>query len=367
MSKSWILSRYLARQYTLWFLAFLFALSGIIFLFEVVELFRRATDLQDATFGIVMNMGLYKLPNTVDRVLPFVVLFSGMFTFWRLTRSQELVIARAAGVSAWQFVSPALMVTFIFSIVNLAVLNPMGTSMNAKYKIMEAKYLQRSASLELTGAGLWLRQKETTDGQVRSYLLHADRVSLSPLTLMPLIAFVYDGENHYLGRVDAPDAILRDSYWEIKDAWFNWEGEMPQHQDEFRLSTPLTLDKIKESMSPPDTISLWKLPSFIRALRSIGLPSTHHELQLQIILAQPLLLCAMVFFAAAFSLRLSRHGRVIHAVIAGLVTGSAVFSLSNVVNAMGINQTLPIILAAWAIPIASMVGGIMALLYLEDG
>ncbi|MDD5587074.1 MAG: LPS export ABC transporter permease LptG, partial [Alphaproteobacteria bacterium] len=62
MIKSWTLSRYLGRQYLLWFLVFLGGLSGIIYLFEVAELLRRAADLQNATLGVIVKMGSYKLP-----------------------------------------------------------------------------------------------------------------------------------------------------------------------------------------------------------------------------------------------------------------------------------------------------------------
>ena len=170
--RNWTLNRYLGWQYLLWFSIFMGGLAGIIFLFEVAELLRRSSDLPDTTFGIILKMGCYKLPETIEKILPFVVLFAGMFTFWRLTRSQELIVARAAGVSAWQFLMPALLVTLAFSCINVTMINPMGAIMNARYKDLETHYLDHSASLELTGAGLWLRQR---DGE-RHYLLHADHV-----------------------------------------------------------------------------------------------------------------------------------------------------------------------------------------------
>ncbi|MDD3287731.1 MAG: LptF/LptG family permease [Alphaproteobacteria bacterium] len=367
MIKNWTISRYLASQYALWFAVFMCGLAGIIFLLELAELFRRAADLQEVSFGLVMKMGFYKLPNTIDKILPFVVLFSGMFTFWKLTRNQELIVARAAGISAWQFLAPALIVTLLFSLFNLALINPVGAAMNSRFKDMETRYMQRSPSLELTGSGLWLRQSDKKQNEERHYLLHADRVELDPLTMIPLIVFIYDKNDRYLGRIDAPKAVLNNNYWEINDAWFNWENQTPNHEDQFRLGTNLTLEKIQESMAPPDTISLWELPNFIRAMKSIGLPPIRHELQLQVLLAQPLLLCAMVFFAAAFSLRISRKGGIIQAILLGLLAGSMIFSLNNIVNALGANQTFPIILAAWAIPLAAIVGGNTVLLYLEDG
>lgn len=359
----WTLPRYLGRQYAIWFVAFFLGLTGIIYLFEVAELMRRSADFAETTTALILRMGVYKLPDTIEKILPFVVLFSGMFTFWRLTRSQELIIARAAGVSAWQFLAPALLVTLFFGMFYMGVANPIGANLNVRYKELESRYLRNTAALELTGAGLWLRQEDET----HKYLLHADRIAVEPLTLTPLIVFVYDREDTYLGRIDARQAVLAHGQWEISDAWFNWDEKPAEHQDSYTLPTTLTIDKIQESMAAPNTISFWELPRFIRALRSIGLPPVRHELQLQTLLAQPLLLCAMVFFAAAFSLRLTRHGGILNAMMAGMFVGSVVFSLNNVVTALGANQTLPVSVAAWAIPLAALVAGQATLLYLEDG
>ncbi len=363
MMSCWTLRRYFARHYFIWFTSFLFGLTGIIYLFEVAELLRRGAHIPDATLGILLEMGAYKLPDTVEKVLPFVVLFSSMFTFWRLTRSQELVIARAAGMSVWQYLAPALAITMLFGWINVTLMNPVGSTLNARYKKMEARYLDRTTSLDLTGAGLWLRQVEGD----RHYLLHADKVTTKPLTLQPVIALIFDENNDYLGRIDAPKATLAENYWDMESAWFNWKDQPPAFQDSFRLSTTLTLEKIQESMAPPNTISFWKLPDFIAALKAVGLPSTRHEIQRQALLAQPWLLCAMVLFAAAFTPRMTRHGGILNAMMAGIFAGSLIFALNNLVTAMGINQTLPVILAAWAIPIVALLGGNAALVYLEEG
>lgn len=360
---NWTLGRYFARQYVTWLLVFLGGLTGTIFLFEVAELMRRAADRPDAGFGLVLIMGFYKLPDTIEQIMPFVVLFAGLFTFWRLTRSHELVIARGAGVSAWQFLAPALIVTLFFSFINVTIVNPLGAAFSGRYKQMEMHYLQRVPTIELTGAGLWLRQKDNE----RHYLLHADHINMAPLTLTPLIALVYDNNDHYLGRIDAPVAVLHDTYWDIQNAWINWDQKPAEHKDDFHLPTVLTLGKIQESMAPPNTISFWELPAFIRALKAIGLPPAHHQMQFQQLLAQPALLCSMVFFAAIFSLRMNRHGGIMPMILSGLILGLVVFVLNNVVVALGVNQVLPVIPAAWAIPLVALSLGNTALLYLEDG
>jgi lipopolysaccharide export system permease protein len=357
------LNRYFGRQYLLWFLLFLASLSGIIFLFEIAELLRRAADSPETTFGLILKMGIYKLPETIEKILPFVVLFSGMFTFWRLTRTQELIIARAVGVSAWQFLAPALGVTIMFSFLNVLLINPLGAAMNGRYHELEMRYLQRIPTLELTGAGLWLRQRDAE----HRYLLHADHIEINPLTMTPVILFIYDNNDHYIGRLDAPNAVLRDGFWDIQNGWLNWDQQPAQHIDDYQLKTALTFSKIQESLAAPNTISFWQLPKFIRALKAIGLPPARHQLEFQRLLSQPILLSAMVFFAASFSLRMSRRGSVLGIIITGVIVGSSVYTLNNVVTALGINQTLPVGLSAWAIPLVALALSNATLLHLEDG
>jgi lipopolysaccharide export system permease protein len=235
--------------------------------------------------------------------------------------------------------------------------------MNGLYRQLEMHYLQRVPTIELTGAGLWLRQRDSG----RRYLLHADHVSTNPLTLTPLLAFIYDDKDHYLGRIDAPVAVLKDGAWNIQNAWINWDQQTPQHVDSYQLPTTLTIGKIQESMSAPNTISFWELPRFAQSLKAIGLPAAGHELEFQRLLAQPLLLCSMVFFAAVFSLRMNRRGNVAPMIMLGAAVGISVFILNNVIDALGSNQILPVVPAAWSIPLVALALSNAALLYLEDG
>jgi lipopolysaccharide export system permease protein len=84
-------------------------------------------------------------------------------------------------------------------------------------------------------------------------------------------------------------------------------------------------------------------------------------------LASPMLLCAMIFVAAVFSLRLPRRGGVTLLIVAGVTTGFLVYFLTNIISALGQSGEIPVVLAAWApAMIALMLGGGL-LLHLEDG
>ena len=99
------LALYVARRFAGACAAMLAGLTLLVALFDFIELLRRAATKPDATFGLVAEIAALRLPYIAMQVLPFAVLLGGIYAFWRLTRSSELIVARAAGVSAWGFLA----------------------------------------------------------------------------------------------------------------------------------------------------------------------------------------------------------------------------------------------------------------------
>jgi len=117
-------SAYVARQFFAWFCGVFLAMVFITFLLDYLELIRRSGAKVQATLWLLFEMAALKLPHTAQDVLPFAVLFGTMLAFWRLTRNNELVVARAAGVSVWQFLTPAVVVAILVGITAVTVFNP---------------------------------------------------------------------------------------------------------------------------------------------------------------------------------------------------------------------------------------------------
>ena len=79
------------------------------FSIDIVDLLNRTAGKRCRT-GVIIGMAVLQLPDLGQKMLPFAILLGGVFTFVRLSRSQELVATRAAGVSAWDFLAPPLAV-----------------------------------------------------------------------------------------------------------------------------------------------------------------------------------------------------------------------------------------------------------------
>ncbi|HET8729163.1 MAG TPA: LPS export ABC transporter permease LptG [Alphaproteobacteria bacterium] len=358
------LSRYIGRQFLLSFGALLLILTGVIWLFEFIEMLRRSADHEGVGLGIALQLTLLKMPETVQTLFHFAVLFSAMFTFWRLTRSQELVVARAAGVSVWQFLMPVLVAAAFVGVLKVGLLNPVASAMVGKYEQLSSSYFDGDSSLlELSGGGLWLRQRNPGGISV----IFADRTDPDAIVLRDVIVFLYDEDEQYRGRIDAAMAALEDGYWAIRSAWITLGSSPPEYLEQYRLETELTIQAIQESFAAPETLSFWALPDFIKAMEATGFSTLRHRLHYNSLLSQPLLLSAMVLFAAAFSLRQTRRGGALAMVTAGIVTGFFMFVLNDLVLALGLAESIPVMLAAWTPAVVGLLIGTATLLHLEDG
>jgi lipopolysaccharide export system permease protein len=366
MRLSQTLSRYIARHYAVHFLAVLGLFVFLIFVFDVVELLRRAAGKPGIGVRLIFEMAALKFPHAMQMTFPFAVLFGSMVTFWRMTRSHELVVTRSAGVSAWQFLMPVIAVTLLIGLFRIGVINPFSAIMLARYDRLDSEILKPgSSALTLAGGGVWLRQ----GGDAGQVVIRSTGISVvgARVELKPVIVFLYQGVDRFAGRIDADSAILGAGQWDLRNVWLHRPGEAPTFTATYRLPTELTLERIQDSFAPPETMSFWDLPQFIDSLNSAGFSALRHRLHLHSLLAAPFLMIAMVLLAATFTLRHVRHGGTPGIIGLGVLTGFLVYFFSDVSLALGLSSGIPVALAAWTPSGVASLIGIALLLHLEDG
>jgi lipopolysaccharide export system permease protein len=133
------------------------------------------------------------------------------------------------------------------------------------------------------------------------------------------------------------------------------------------LPSPLTADQIRDSFGDPSSISIWELPAFIEELEAAGFAAQRHRVFLQMELAQPAFLLAMVLIAAGFTMQHQRGRRTGVIVLAAILTGFGVYFLRNLALILGEAGEVPAALAAWAPPLAAIGLSLGLLLHLEEG
>lgn len=359
------LSRYLSRIYALNFVALWLLLLGVVSLFDMIELLRRAAKTDDVGFSLVLEMAGLRMPELAITIAPFVVLFSALFTFWQLARRQELVVLRSSGVSVWQFLAPVVAVSMVAGVFIFSVLDPASAVFYARYDSLEKTYLKKEANsvVALFDEGMWLKQ-ETSGGHA---ILHAASIEMPEWRLHDVMVLFFDKDDTFSERLDSSSAQLKSGNWLLKDAVLNIPGHPFKKSAQAMIPTDLTTSDIEESFSAPQTMGFWVLPSYIKTLENTGFDSTRLRIHFQQLLALPFLFGSMVILAACVAMRPSRQGGGFVFVMIGVVAGFVVFFLSNFLQALGGSHQLPVFLAAWSPALLSALAGVSVLLALEDG
>jgi lipopolysaccharide export system permease protein len=339
----------------------IFLLVGLL---DYIELMRRSSDIPNVSALLVAKTSLYRVPQVTERVLPFCVLIGAMSCYLNLSRRLELVIARAAGISAWQFIAPAVLVAFLLGVFATTVYNPLAAVLDEQSKRYEAELFGHSrVGMVSSGGPFWASQK-TAEGQA---IINAKSSRDQGVALAGVTVFTFDPGHHFKQRIEARAAILEPGVWRLLDARIYGLGTLPVDQPVYRLKTSLSPEQVRESFATPETVPFWELPLYINIAEHAGLVAAGYRLQFQKLLALPFLLAAMVFLAASVSLRFFRFGGVQKMVLSGVAAGFLLYVLSKVTDDLSKAELMHPAAAAWLPVLAGGLTGFIALLYQEDG
>ncbi len=358
------LGRYFAGRFVISAVGVFASIFVLLVLVDYIEMVRKTSGLVSASAIVVAETSLFRVPQLLEKMMPFCILIGAMTCYLALSRRLELVVARAAGVSAWQFIAPALASAIALGVLATTAYNPMSANLRELSKKMEAELFGSAPGGGIQDAsGFWINQVNS-DGQV---IINAARSEQQGVRLTGLTLFRFDNDFQFKERIEAREATLEDGYWLFKSVRRYSLDSPPLEQDSFRLATSLTPAQVRNSFSTPETVSFWQLPSYIRSSESSGFATAGYRLQYHKLIAQPFLLAAMVMLAASVSLRFFRFGGVQKMVLSGVGAGFLLYVLSKVTEDLSKAELMHPIAAAWLPVLVGGLTGFLALLYQEDG
>lgn len=356
------LGRYIALRFARTVAAVFLGFFALIYLVDFVELLRRSSDVEGATATMVAGLSLLRAPAVTEQILPFAVLFGAMVSLLNLSRKLELVVARAAGVSAWQFLAPPVLVVFLIGVVSVTLYNPLSAALKQRADRIETRAFGRTGSTSVD-TSMWIRQR-SVDGQA---ILRAEKSSDQGTVLGSVTAYVFEPDGRFMERVEAARATLAPGVWKLESARILTPAEEPRESSVYYLATNLQPDQVAQSFLPPDAVSFWALPGLRDRTVEAGLDATGYALRWQTLLARPLFLVAMVMIAASFSLRFFRMGGVAKNVLGGVATGFVLYVATKLAADLGGAGIVNAPVAAWSPAIGGVLGGTLVVLNQEDG
>ncbi len=354
---------YFLRRYLSIVAQFLIGVTLIAYLVDFTELSRRLGSLPGYTVAAGATISALRVPINVQSAVPFIILFAAIATLMSLNRKYELVIARSAGVSAWQFLAPLCLGSFLIGVATITGLNSLGASALARSEEIEMTF-NGSARAAPGGPGLpWLRQR-TDDGVT---IIGARKSAQRGMALSDATFIRFDADGAITERLDAKRAVLTPGAWALTQVQvIDPQGRLIQHP-RMMVKTDLQASYVEEQFANPDAIPLFELGRKIDTARSFGLSSNPFAMRYHSLLAMPFLLVAMTLIAATVSMRFTRMGQSGAMILGGVMAGFLLYVASVLVNAFGSSGFVPPLVAAWFPVVVAALFGVTFLLHKEDG
>ena len=346
MRLSWRISSYLMKRFTLWFMVIAGVFATLVFLVDLMSIFRRAALLPNIRTMLVIKMGLLRVPYLFEQIAPIVMLIATMLCLWSLNRRNELIIIKAVGGSFRQIMLPLVAVGMLMGAVDLVLLNPLSRFMVKRFEFLEARYLQHNDQQFLVSEnGIWTRLTEGDSSRI--YRIASINRNTGVLTGVSVLFFDPDGLTLHK-RIDAETGRL-DGHGKLSLAkgWIVSPTDVPHSFDRTTIPSELQQKDIEERYLNPKLLSFWQIPDVIHLLEKSGITVDAYTLYWHASLARVFWLLGMILAGGVFMMSPLREGGLVFKSLITLGGGFFLFTLREVSLAMGLSGSLPILASAW--------------------
>lgn len=282
-----------------------------------------------------------RIPQLVARFLPFSVLLGTLITLVTLNQHSEIIVMKAAGISAHQIVAPLVLAGLLVAILNFAFNERFVTRANAALAAWEA--VDYGPVPPETGVKPNIRIQHGGDLIfVRQVVGSGDAVRLSGIT-------IYDRTGGTLRRILTADSGRKAANgWDLSNVTiFSVDTGREARMARATIGETITPDQFTLAQVDADEQDFWQLRESIAALGAAGRPTTALEAGLWHKIAGPLSALLMPLLAAVAAFGLARSGQLFLRAVIGMALGFAYFVADNFALAMGNFGAYPPFLAAW--------------------
>ena len=377
------IQRYIFKECLAAFMLTFSVITLAILLVDVVEELRTIGSRTQISVLTAFQLTMMKAPALIFETLPFAMLVGSILAFSQLGRRSEIPAIRAAGISAWRFLGPAIALALGIGVLMVTVFDPVATRLRAQFNEERERLIDPRGAANPNGIEeYWVSQGDLAAGatgqdggrQDAQAIISAKRVVGRGEALEDVTFYYFrpaasgnaeDREFDY--RLDAKRAELASGFWQLTDVIENRPGIAARHMDRLSVTTNLRDDTLLSRFATATTIPFWELPKFIKDGRSAGMDVGPYVLRLHTLLATPVFMIAMSLIGAVVCLRLARSGGLSRLIGAGAMAGFVLFFATKIAAGLSNSGAAPPEAAAWCPPLFALFAVLTLLAHIEDG
>ena len=343
MIKYFVINKYISKEFikvVLNTILVFFCLGFIMNLFEEINYFK---DL-DIKVYLPILLSLLIVPSLLYNMLPFIVLISGIWFFFKIKKSDEITALKISGMSNFSVILIPSFIAFLLGLFFITSINPFTSALVKKYEIIKGGYDRDQDYLAaITQNGIWIKEKSSNKNNIirSSYLKNQH--------LLNVTIYQFDQDYNFQKRVEADSANISSLTWLLKNVKIiDSNGKILSNNiDSMSYNSIYDLNKIKSLYTNLETISFWKIAEEINLLEQRGYSTRQIETKLHKSLSFPFFLLAMVLLSGVFTLGTSFKENNFVYVFFGIITTVLVYFFNDFSAALGETEKLGIGIAVW--------------------
>ena len=352
-----ILDRYISRIYLRTAALAFLALLGVFYIATFIDRSERLFKGQ-ATGAMLAQLLALMTPQFIYYVIPIAALLSVLVTFGILSRTNELSVMKACGISIYRIALPLLLISLVWS----------GALFGLEQRIM-ALANRRADALDSAIRGrpprtfnaLNRRWVVGHEGEIYHYsYFDPDKMALDRLVIYRLTP----GAWGLASQTVLKRAVWTGRQWEGQDGWQQEFGPSGSRWETFARK-PLTLespDYFETEQPIAELMTVPQLKHYIDELSASGFNIVPLTVDLQRKVAFPFVTVVMTVLAIPFGLTTGKRGT-LYGIGIGIVLALSYWITGSAFAAIGKAGLLGPVIAAWAPNI--LAGGSAAYLLLN--
>ena len=335
-----LIDQYVSRMYLrMVALAFL-ALVGLFYISTFIDasdkLFKGT-----ANGTMIMTLLVYRTPQFVYFVIPIAALLSVLVTFGLLSRTSELTVMKACGISLYRVALPIVLLSLLFSAALFALDQEVLARANRRATAIDDQIRGRPPKTFNPLNRRWMIGR---DGSIYHYghfdPRHETLTSLSVFRLVP-------GTWRLASQTYSATAEFRNGWTGVNGWSQDFTAAASKGRTFTRESLPLEPPEyFKTEDTEADLMTVAQLRRTVRELAATGANVVPQQVDLQRKLAFPFVTFVMTLLAVPFGVTTGRRGA-LYGIGLGIVLALTYWLLMSVFVAIGKAGLLPPILSAW--------------------
>ncbi len=357
-----IISNYLWRAYLLRFVMLLISITVVLQILDLLTDSEDILSVEGSTYASILRYIELRFPQLLSEFVPFTALLAAILTYTTLNQGSEIVVMKAAGLSAYQVIAPLVVVSAGIGLVHFIFNEAVVTRATA-----ELRHWQKNGyALDAPPAPDGVTQTWVLDG---TNLVEVASVARSGRMLVvdDVTVYVRNGEGRLQGVTKADFATYQDGGWTMFDVrHFDIATQLVGTEAKTTWDTGIAPERFLALAVIPEQVSFGSLVTAMAELEREGYPMRSLSASLNHKIASPMATLLMPLLAALAAFGVVRGGQLFIRIAMAMAFGFSYFIIDNLMLAMGQFGRIPPELAAWAPFFLFLGAGLLVVVYTED-